>query len=406
MGLALVRSLTISFEPVLPQITPGAKPTSRGGYLPEDMLEDVQHILAHGNEATNCLWVALKKLPTLTSQMSNLHTFSFSVKWEKYVVPPIGFWLEHRAIYDIVHSLPASLQNLELDTKAQENTTGADRGWNICTTIGSRLDHLSHVRLRLKRYCGKLFRPSTTLKTFSVSMIEPLGRSPDNLRCDDDAQYRTWRHGRGGRQQGRKTRNELIEAAQDLLVLEQLPSLQKLVLTEMKDHEEEDSMGLMLVRDIKNSKTIAMPIQNVPETHVLQLRLLSDDSTTEDAAGSITNLTEAAEGDLWVTTEAGSRFPAAYRDSVEGQGHKWSARNSYETKEQFLARNNGEKVGWWKEEDEVGERLLEARQVDGLGEVEPIFKGKTKHQREFGEDRDSDFELDFDEDGNQIIPTV
>lgn len=403
IGFSLIRSLTISLEPLLPQTVPGAKRTSGGGYLMSDMLEDFDHIVAHGNKATNCLWVALKQLPTLTSQMSNLHTFSFSVKWEKYVVPPTGFWLEHRAIYDIVHSLPTSLKNLELDTKAQENTTGTDGEWIICNAIGSRLDHLEHVRLRLKRYCSKLFGPSTTLKTLSVSMIESLGRSAGNLRCDDGAKYRTWRHKQEGRQQGRKTRNELIESAQR--PLEPLPSLQKLVLTEMKVSEE-DSMALILVRDIKNSKTIAMPVHHVPEKHIVQLRHFSDDSAFKDAAGSIMNLTEAAEGNLWVTTEAGSRFPAAYRDSVEGRGHKWSARNSYETKEQFLARNNGEKVGLWKDEDEVGEPLVGPRQFDGLGEVEPIFKGKAKHEREFGEDRDSDFEIDFDEDGNQVDPTV
>ena len=84
-----------------------------------DMLEDFYHIKDHGNKATKDLWAGLKRLPTLVPQMSNLHTFSLSVKWKKYIVPPPGFWLEHRAIYDIVHSLPISLKILELDTKAQ-----------------------------------------------------------------------------------------------------------------------------------------------------------------------------------------------------------------------------------------------------------------------------------------------
>ena len=57
------------------------------------------------------------------------------------------------------------------------------------------------------------------------------------------------------------------------------------------------------------------------------MRYLARDGTFKDAvSGSIMNLAEAAEGDLWVTTENGSRFPAAYRDSAEGRGHKWSAR--------------------------------------------------------------------------------
>ena len=95
-----------------------------------------------------------------------------------------------------------------------------------------------------------------TLQSLSISLVEPLGWSVDNLRCDDDLEWFSGRQQQEAQRLGRRTRDELIDSASG--ALEKLPSLQKLVITEVEDPRD-GSERLLLARDIKAGKTAAMP---------------------------------------------------------------------------------------------------------------------------------------------------
>ena len=110
----------------------------------------------------------------------------------------------------------------------------------------------------------------------------------------------------------------------------------------------------------------------------------------KDAIDHIISLGDAVEGEIWVTTDEGSRFPAAYRDFAEGRSHRWTSKRRFETKDDFIANHNGDMIELWKDEDEVGHPLLATKEMDGLGEVEAIFLENTPLQREADEEEEQE----------------
>jgi hypothetical protein len=54
---------------------------------------------------------------------------------------------------------------------------------------------------------------------------------------------------------------------------------------------------------------------------------------------------------------------------------------SHATKQEFLEGNDTEGIELWDDEKVEGDLILEVREIDGLGDVEPIFKEKTKREK-------------------------
>ena len=116
----------------------------------------------YGNKDMKDLWRALDQVPASMSYITRLKAFSLSLHWSSGIVAPKAFWIPHSTIHNIVKQLPLSLRCLEIDLESQERTASSDVEMDICEAVATTLPHLEHVRLRLARYCAKLFVPSET----------------------------------------------------------------------------------------------------------------------------------------------------------------------------------------------------------------------------------------------------
>ena len=307
-----------------------------------------------------------RKLITLR----NLTTFSFFVHGHSQWFAPIGFWLRHHDIYELVNHLPASVTSLEIDTKGFERTTSKDAREDICTVVSSRLKNLQHLRLQLSRYCNNFFGPSSTLKSMTITTILPKSRT-ESQQCGRTDYEQT--EGPETREpQGRETRQMLVDRG--LEMLPQLPSLRKFLIIDAEGEREKHTFPIVVIRDLMVRKTLSLPLLYMglesEEAAKMMLRYPDKDGEEQDVVGNIGDMEQLFEGPAWVATVEGSRFPAEYKESPQGRKHRWSEGRKYETKEEFIERK--EMMGLWGDEQHVGMKLVHARETEGVGEVEAL----------------------------------
>ncbi len=189
------------------------------------------------------------------STLRNLTTFSFFVHGHSQCFAPIGFWLRHHEIYELVNHLPTSLTNLEIDTKGFEKTTFKDAGEDICTVISSRLKNLQHLRLRLSRYCNNFFAPSSTLQSMTITTILPKSHT-ESQQCGRTDYEQT--DGPEKREpQGRETRQMLVERGMEMLP--RLPSLRNFLIIDAEGEREKHTFLIIVVRDLISRRLSAYP---------------------------------------------------------------------------------------------------------------------------------------------------
>ena len=287
--------------------------------------------------------------------------------------------------------------------KGQERTTSTDNHTDICEAVAARLPHLQHVRLRLVRCCEKLFVPPDTLRTMVFSTISPFGCS-DVRQCGNRSHDIT----AGNRYNSEvcdATRNVLVESA--LRVLDKLPRLEKLKIIDQQAGED-GSLTLMNVREIKAARTLSLPLlflHRWVESHSqVNLRLPTPDDAARDVVGLITGVEQAAEGHIWATTSTGSRFPIAYRGAPQGRAHQWVKLHAYETKEEYISNRDGQMIGLWQDEEDMGRPLMAARETEGLGKANPIFKEKTPRELQWEQEEQERVELEESDDDMRIDP--
>ena len=146
----LVRSCTLLITPVEAQELARNGDGSRKPRLENRPIVD--RVINDGSKATKRLWAELRALPGVLGQMTSLTYFSFKVQDYQRWHGPKGFWLRASDIFDILASVPRSVENLELDTRCYDRHTSELASQHICSLIASRLPRLENVRLRLSRF--------------------------------------------------------------------------------------------------------------------------------------------------------------------------------------------------------------------------------------------------------------
>lgn len=210
---------------------------------------------------------------------------------------------------------------------------------------------------------------------------------PDYRLREGSEERRAW---------GKRTRQLLVEHASTALT--QYPNLQKLLIVDI-EHVERHA-DTINVRDIKANTTRSFPINYTTPmdgTNYMPVSMRNyDDDTVVDIVGRIGDLQELAEGPSWITTVTGSRFPAAFKDTPEGQSYEWTAGDRYQTPEDFIKRHKGHRFRVWTDEDRAGRTLVRPREVEGVGEVEPLVPERFKFDSVQNDDSEStDDDIDF-----------
>jgi hypothetical protein len=113
---------------------------------------DPVEMAAHGNSGTKSLWKSLAKVQALLPMMVELQTFSFYVT--SNIICPVGFWIRHCDVLQLLASLPSKVENLELDTKGIEVFKEAEQ--RLCPQIAARIPNLRSLRLRLGHMCHEV----------------------------------------------------------------------------------------------------------------------------------------------------------------------------------------------------------------------------------------------------------
>lgn len=184
--------------------------------------------------------------------MSRLRSFSFRIQPARKEIPAKGFFIPNAMIHEIVQSLPTSVQHLELDTKCCDKWSSDDASMNVCTAISDRFNTLINLRLRLHRICPGLLKPSSTLRTPVISLVNNGGWTTA-FECPTTQEHQ---QGTNPIQQaivGKATRVNLVNALKSKI--ESLSSLERCILLD-GEHPEDSPLGVhaLHVRDFLKMK--------------------------------------------------------------------------------------------------------------------------------------------------------
>jgi hypothetical protein len=330
---------------------------------------------ADGN-ATRKLSTGLQKLVSILPHLPALTTLSFRVKTDKWSAIGDNFHIPHQHIYKMVKNLPTSVKNLEIDTNGYECvTTPKSRLPRICDAVSGHLNHLEHVRIRLKRYCSHLLVPSESLKSLVICMTAV--ESPQFWsRC---SLLKTGSD-RSDRMVAKiaNARRELVAGA--LAMKTDCTSIEALRIIDEDSKERGKGLYTTYVRDLMNGRTLSLPGGQSSYTSDVTHDWLRFDIGGElvDAMGGRSSFESVLEGRTWLTTTKGSRFPAACKKSSGGSTQIWDTTRKWRTRKQVLkmpVRDNKFMIRLprlWLLEEERGRTLVSPTEVDHVGDVEAL----------------------------------
>lgn len=148
----LVRSLTL-------RLTLVEQPSGRRGY---------SYSIVHGTHSypgVQALWHDLQNLAPAVRIMTNLNTFSLTVRREPRSGIS-GFYIRVEDVRNLLISLPPTCVNLELDTCGFETRTSEhcspDVYEHLCPAIADLMPRLQNVRLQLRMICDSIFLAKDT----------------------------------------------------------------------------------------------------------------------------------------------------------------------------------------------------------------------------------------------------
>ncbi|OCK85798.1 hypothetical protein K432DRAFT_377307 [Lepidopterella palustris CBS 459.81] len=348
----LIRSLSIQLDPVPPKTT-----WDRGGALP--LLWGESYILDEGPEwlsdflkeqtegwrtAVRSLW----KLSTvMRSRLSRLTTFSFRME----IHPPA--FLNHRSasrlpqlmtipsrlLQQVLLALPPSCTSLEFDTCALEAHGGTER---LCSTVRGLLPQLHHLRLRLSHVCPNIVSPEYFCSSDSSSSSELVAPQLQTLTINirplpwigpivRSAAVECLLNGSPYEQSNEPSnlahQTMMLLALQGAMKNKCFPNIEKIQLVNMatspstvRQHPHSQLILLKLFDFIANTAT-CIPLQPVFRRGVNLLRAgevfqaFPDRENPEPRFGRLAALEQMVEGDIWITSRRGSRFPASFETS-------------------------------------------------------------------------------------------
>lgn len=416
----LVRSCTLLITPVEAQELARNADGSRKPRLEARPIVD--RIVNNGSEATKRLWAELRALPRIPGQMTSLTCFSLKVQDYQNRHGPKGFWLRASDLFDILASVPGSVKNLELDTRCYDKHTSELGSQHICSLIANRLSRLEVVRLRLSRFCDQLVTPSWTgqcnLKAVDINLVGPYHWSQNKLCGSESDKPRELHPALLGLHPAPIVRKAVVKALRSIPIV----SLERLQVIDAEYSGQSGESMMVCKRDILRNETISCPYENVKDRGrgYWELRLpcpelvldgtvidATNDDTEDDSrmvrsaswVGHTWHLDDPVEGQTWVQTTEGPRFPTQYAYSPAGRQHDY-IEDEMRTQEDLLGMFSKaeEAPDLWKREAASGRQLFQARITNGVGDVPPLAREVWKFE---GEDDEEERFDDEDEDGGE-----
>ena len=391
----LVKSLTLLIVPVRPAVNPSCEERLDSGEpLRADFyLEDPVEMGAHGNSGTKALWKSLAKLPDLLPMMVALQTFSLYVTHNVFTPADVGFWIRYSDIKRLLASLPAAVENLELDTEGLETYQTAEQ--HLCLQLAKRIPQFHSLRLRLGRMCQQVLAGEcATFRTREI-VINLLFPEFDNRTRECTA---------GECVLGDRVAGSLRRAlVHKMLAIEDASQRARamLVLDSINPGSDPNWFSDRLHDTINRYDVLAKEILSEPVTGCLyeskyEIRHFNESSKLdEDISGKWADLEELIEGNTWIQTTHGVRLPRSCLP------RRWRVAVEQPILELNGIRTAIGKMGikpyyMWRYEDEAGRPLLATRRTPGLGEVKVLQREEVDGERwDIPGDSEEEWEKEF-----------
>lgn len=385
----LVKSLTLLIVPVRPAVKPGCEKWMDGELRAEFYVEDPVEMGVYGNSGTRALWKSLAKLPDLLPMMVALQTFSFYVTHNDFTPADVGFWIRYSDVKRILASLPAAVENLELDTKGLETYHTAEQ--HLCLRLAKRIPQLHSLRLRLGRMCQQVLAGESAtfcIREIVINLLFP------------EFKHGTRECTAGECVLGDRVAGSLRRALVDkMLAIEGASQRARamLVLDSINPGDDKWLRDTINRYDVLAKEILSEPVTGGLAESKYEIRHFNESSKLdEDILGKCADLEELIEGNTWIQTTQGVRLPRSclprrWRVAVEQPIFEL---NGIRT---AIGKMGLGQCGMWRYEDEAGRPLLATRRTPGLGEVEALRREEVDGERLDGEGEDYEEEWENEE---------
>ncbi|MCJ1428299.1 hypothetical protein MMC29_006208 [Sticta canariensis] len=362
---------------------------------------------SHPCPGIQALWHDLHNLAPTIRTITNLNTFSLTVRPDLRNTDCGLFCIREEDVRDLLISLPPTCVNLELDTCGFEIRTGADYSTNVrrhlCPVIADLMPRLQNVRLQLSMICDSIFlaKDTATPQTGSCDEDKIQYVSAPRLRslvigfypCRGPPFYCSSLKTGGERfDRENEASRRVTDAAQGAFSASAFPSVTKLSTfqamrlssaLEMSNLDYEN----LNERNILRNETRRMPYLYVRRKNspvvvdrevVLQCR--NSEGGIKEIFGDYQEICHIFEGSAFRTSLSLSRYPAEFASSptANAAGYQF---HDFEKKMEILDCFT-EEIGYFKDlRITVGDYKglsLRGKNVQGIADYSPYVEEGTK----------------------------
>ena len=324
-----------------------------------------------GKQAAQSIWRAIDSLGLRLPNMNNLKSLSV---YRRTVLDPVPLkvcWIPCSTLYNLVHNLPLTCTNLELDV----NTSGFGYDTVLCSTILKILPQLEYLRLQLPIQSLEARDPPDGSCTASFDTLKdfPTATAPRLKQCIINVYYFVQR-GRFIKPRRMPFSDVLgqqpywsswTEAFKALVDMERAPVINKLWIYNFLPALVllGTSYSAFVRHDVLSNRSLSIPVDalDTVDGDAWVARLPGEVDT--DFVTSTAGLSDVVEEHSWQQTPGGTRLPAPLMAAC---GLEFAARAS--TKEQWQQRSTSTCTAW-RNEARVGGRLLDVKEGELMEEL-------------------------------------
>ena len=369
---SLVRSLTMTVDPV----QPAKKPGSPYGYA---FLEDPDRMMQVGSQQSKELWFLLHVSVDKIATMVEMMTFSFNVST---LPKAVGFWIPRPLITEFIKILPKTCVNVEIDSRGNDYSEPGDA--HLCDALREILPRLRHLRLRLSTLCpailGDGFSPAQSgdmlsnlrpvaapqLKTLVINCIPRtiLGSQAYICGTFQENPYTSYA-------------TSLLEARiaiVDALCLSKRTSnfsaaaCVRVLHALSHSNNDQSVYASLLQRNILEDVTWSLPFRNIMGSQNDSFLIRTPESL--EFLSYSWAIEALAEGEFWTEVGNGSRLPTS---SLRGRTSIYIQKSlPLLDTNAWKAANPRKSCTLWLNEEVSGTRLLTAECSHGLSGVMPV----------------------------------
>ena len=392
-GLAMMRSLSIKIKPE--RAAEAASTTSPSGWEIPIYAEGSDYIAANGSSETRALWASLIGLASTVSRTGKLESFSLLVTSIYPNFKREGFWLRGSDIGNIVASLPPTLRHLEVDTKGYDRSIFSAQ--HLCQKFQNCLPFLQSLRLRLATLCPSILElaasdtssaastlsQTSSLENVVISLVGGETDSTINL-CEDTEKIAACPESSSAYRltldSCRRLRTSLVSRSEKCLSSQVFPSIARLSVIDSVYPIGGTGYGFSAINDrnLVKRTTTSNPFYTTNDEMALHYRDVRGENAL--AIGNFFEIEAFAEGNAWIETINGSRFPASFKESSRCREGQYLWRSPQVVDRQAFRAKGGGTLDWWHYEDLAGRSLLRARVTDGVGDVETVERERSKEE--------------------------